>query len=178
MPDNERRQDHGIRTIEEFSSGLANDFRIVSQSNKDSASRLVWFVAISGFALVNMRSYAEAVSGTPLTRVQLSLISLPWALTAVSGVISHWLLGELIARDNEFHMLRQHAIRSFLANAQPKPSIHEILEILNVDDTDKDVAQRKRRVDALFPWVTWAERATFALLLLAFILSAVLPLVY
>jgi hypothetical protein len=176
MPD--QHQNHGTRTLEEFSSGIAKDFEIVTQSNRDSASRLVWFVAISGFALINMRVYGEAVAENPLTKSQLFLISLPWALTAISGVIAHWLLGELIARDNEFHMLRQHAIRSFLANAQPKPAIAEVLEILNVEDTDKDVALKKRRVNSLFPWVKWAERITFVLLLFGFALSVTLPIAF
>ena len=171
-------KDHGIRTIEEFSAGLRDDFVIVAQSNRDSAARLVWFVAIAGFALINMKSYAQALVPDALTKLQLIAVSLPWALTAIFGVIAHWLLGDLIARDNEFHMLRQHAIRSFLANAKPKPAIAEILEIINVDDTDKDVAQMKRRVKSLLPWVTRMERITFVMLLLGFGLSVLLPLAF
>ena len=47
--------------IEEFVNGLGRDHSIVTDSNKAAAARLVWFVAIAGFAFISMPRYAEMV---------------------------------------------------------------------------------------------------------------------
>ena len=99
------------------------------------------------------------------------MLSIPWALTPALGVVAHWLLGELIARDNTYYIIKQHAVRAFLATAKSVPSDEEVLSVWNVDETVKDAAYRKSRVDHLFPGVTWLERLTFIFLLLSIIVS-------
>lgn len=176
MTNNIDKKHFGIGAIEEFTKGLSRDFKIISESNKGAASRLVWFVAIAGFGFLNIRTFAETALNAELCKTQLILLSLPWALTAVVGIVSHWLLGELIARDNNYYILKQHAIRAFLATARKEPSLEEVLSILNVDDTDNEVKEKKELVAQLHPWVTRAERITFALLLFAFAWSVAFPL--
>lgn len=176
MSGEEGNNHHGVRALEVFADSLARDHSMVSEFNRGSASRLVWFVAIAGFGFLNIRSYAESVISQGIDTTYQILLSLPWSFTAIFGIISHWLLGELMARDNDFFMLRQHAIRSFLATAEKEPATSDVLSIIRVDETDQDVAERKRERDSLFPWVQWSERITFALLLLAFLWSAVFPL--
>jgi len=175
MPRRRRTTDHGITTVEELSTGLTRDQAIVSDSNKASATRLVWFVAISGFALINFPTLADRIAPSPLTSSQLLWLSLPWVLTAVSGVAAHWLLGDLVIRDNEYYIMKQHSIRAFLANADPKPAITDVLDMINIDDTDKDVARWKSRVRKLTPFVTWLERATFFFLIVSILATVAFP---
>ena len=175
MARKQTKSDHGIRTIEEFSAGLSRDQAIVSDSNKGSATRLVWFVGISGFALINFPPLADRLASTPLNSIQLLVISTPWVLTAVLGVLAHWLLGDLVARDNEYYILKQHALRAFLANAEAKPEIADVHEMINVDDTDKDVALLRSRVTRLFPSASRIERATFILLIVSIIVTVLYP---
>jgi hypothetical protein len=176
MPENAGQKSLGIRTVEAWVNGLPADHAIISKGNRDSASRLVWFVAIAGFGFINIHNYALALLGDRLTRAQFVYLSIPWALTAISGIVAHWLLGELIARDDARHILKQHAIRAFLATTVAEPTVEQTLGILNVDDEDKDVARLNQRVKCLVPWVSWAERVTFILLLLSFASALVYPL--
>jgi len=170
--------DYAIRTIETFADGLTRDFHVIAELNKAAASRLVWFVGIAGLALLNVRSLASAIVGSKLSSNQLLLLSSPWALTAVFGVLAHWSHGELTARDNAYYIVKQHAIRAFLATPERNPKLTEILQILNVDDTDDEVRKRRGRVEQLSKVVTWLERITFGLLLLSFIWSLVYPAIF
>lgn len=104
------------------------------------------------------------------------ILVMPWAMAGLSGVIAHWLLGEVTARDNVYYVVKQHGIRAFLATAPPQPTVEDVLEVLNIDETNEEVASRKRQVDRISPWATRAERLTFSLLILSFAWSIIFPL--
>jgi hypothetical protein len=167
--------DHGVKTVQAYIDGLSRDYDIVARNNNGVASRLVWFVAIAGFSLLNVGSLANSIVGTPLTEFQLVFLVLPWALVGLAGIVAHWLLGELSAKDNEYHVIKQHSIRSWLANAAQTPSVQDVLDIINVDNTDEEVATRKKAVDKLAPTASWWENATFVTLIFSFAWSVLYP---
>ncbi len=176
MSSKESTTDHGIETVEIFADGLARDYAILNQNNNSAAARLVWFVAIAGFALLNVGSLANSIIGTPLAQLHFVLLVFPWALAGLCGIVAHWLNGEVMARDNVYHILKQHAIRAWLANAPRQPSVQEVLSIINVDTTDDEVAKRKSAVDKISPAARWWENATFASLIFSFSWSVLFPL--
>ena len=128
MPSKERATNRGIETVETFADGLARDHAVLNQNNNSAAARLVWFVAIAGFALLNVGSLANSIIETPLARLHLVVLVFPWALAGLCGIIAHWLNGEVMARDNVYHILKQHSIRAWLANAPQQPSVKEARE--------------------------------------------------
>jgi hypothetical protein len=167
---------YGIRTIEEFSSGLARDQEIVKNINNSVASKLIWFVAIAGFSLLNINSLAERLAGVELGTLQLIIIVLPWVLTAIVGIVAYSLLLEMVSRDNIYYIHKQHEIRAFIANARSTPSLEEVLEVLDIDKTSADVALRKSEVDRISPWVNRFENLSLYLLILSFLISVLLPI--
>ena len=169
--------DYAHATIREFADGLSRDFGVFAEINKGTATRLVWFVAISGFALLNVRDLAEAVARRRFDGILLFLLVLPWVIAAVLGLVAHWLLGDVTAKDTVYYIMKQHAIRAFLATASSHPTIAETLSILDVDDTDKEVASRKKAVEQVSPWADAAEKATFAAIIFSLVWSVVYPLI-
>ncbi len=98
-------------------------------------------------------------------------------IAAVLGLVAHWLLGDVTAKDTVYYIMKQHAIRAFLATASSHPTIAETLSILDVDDTDKEVASRKKAVEQVSPWADAAEKATFAAIIFSLVWSVVYPLI-
>jgi len=176
MSPQSRKDDIGITTVQTFADGLIRDRSIVVDNNNSAATRLVWFVAIAGFGLLNVDNLAEAIVGISLTKSQLVLLVLPWALVGLSGVIAHWNLGELGAKDNEYYMMKQHSVRAWLAAAPKNPKINDVLDILNVDETDTEVSSRKKVVEKLAPTASWWEKVTFIFLIISFVWSVLYPL--
>ena len=176
MPSNKSTSDHGIETVKTFADGLVRDHEILTQNNNSAAARLVWFVAIAGFAFLNVGNLANSIIGISLAQLQLVLLAFPWALAALCGIVAHWLNGEVMARDNVYHIIKQHSIRAWLANAPRRTSVQEVLSIVNVDTTDDEVKKRKDAVDKITPAARWWESATFASLIFSFIWSVLFPL--
>ena len=177
MPQERKTQNFGIETVRTFIDGLGRDYAVISANNNSAASRLVWFVAIAGFALLNVGKLAKGIVGSSLTSGENVLLVLPWAFVGLCGVIAHWLTGELGAIDNNYYMMKQHSIRSWLATAPRNPKIQEVTDILNVDEKDPEVSIRRKAVEKLAPAVSFWEKATFIALLISFAWSVIFPLI-
>ena len=169
---------HGIRTVEEFSEGLARDQEIISSINDAVASKIIWFVAISGFVFLNAPKFVETISPAAPQPVELLLVVAPWAITAACGILAYVLLLEIVGKDKIYYIMKQHAVRAYLANASEVPHVPDVLSILNVDEDNEEVAKRKAAVDKLSPWGPRLENLTLILLLSSFVLSLVVVVIY
>jgi hypothetical protein len=178
MANSQADKDRGQKVLEQYADGLSRDQAIISEDNKESDTRLIWFVAISGFALLNLPTLADRIASKSLDSTEVIIISIPWAITAIFAVITHWLLGELVTRDHSYYCMKQHSIRSFIANIANKSSMKEVIDIINVDLTDKEVAKYKSLVDNFFPIVLWSERITFLLVIFSFLNSILYPALF
>lgn len=177
MEDEFPRDELAFRTIETLNDNLRRDFEIIGEVNKNTAARLVWFVAIAGFALLNVSSLANNLIEPDLTSSQQFILVLPWSISALLGILAHWLLGEVTSRDSIYYMVKRHAIRSFLATAPPRPTVQQVLNIIDIDETDQEIAKKKEAVDRLNPWSVWAERLTFVFLMFSFVWSILFPFI-
>lgn len=161
------------KTIETMAERSDKDFVLISETNRASSARLVWFVAIAGFSLINISTLAEAITGSPVEGLSLMCLALPWSGTALFGILAHWALGDLMAKEKERHIVRMHDFYSFLVTAGDEPSEEKTLAIIRGDD--KDVKSREKAVKSLFPWVLCLERLTFICLCFAFVWSIIFP---
>jgi ribose/xylose/arabinose/galactoside ABC-type transport system permease subunit len=158
-----------LKIIESYAQRISQANELVESNNKASASRLVWFVAIAGYAFLNVPVYIKALSDEPVSGVALVVITIPWALTALLGIVTHWLLGELIDLDIIWYITYMADINAFIVTKDGEVTDRQLLDLL--DEKDKNVQARRKNVERFKPWVQWAERLTFFFLCMSFVWS-------
>jgi hypothetical protein len=103
-------------------------------------------------------------------------LSVPWVLSAFLGVITHFLIDEVAAKDDLYFTKKLAAIDLHRIDAKDgKANPDEMLQI--VRDTYPDIEQAKKAVDTWSFWSRWFERLTFTSLVVGFIWAIVGPLV-
>jgi hypothetical protein len=158
-----------LKIINSYAERISQALELRESTNKASASRLVWFVAIAGYAFLNVPVYIKALSDEPVSGVTLVVITIPWVLTALLGVVTHWLLSELIALDNLWYITYMANINAFIVTKDGEITDRQLLDLL--DEKDPNVQARRKNVERLEPWVKWAERFTFFFLCISFVSS-------
>jgi len=163
-----------VMLVEAYVDRCRDDYAMASEINKSAQARLVWFVAIAGFALLNARGLAEAVSGTTLGGNQLLLLASPWAITAILGIAAHWTIGDFDFRNMRYQSCRLNRFQAFVALAREEPSDDEVNELL--DEKHEDISKSRSAANKVEPIASWLERLTFVALAAAFVWSIVYPL--
>jgi hypothetical protein len=124
-----------VNVLESYAERLSKNQELDASQYESSASRLVWFVAIAGYAFLNVPIYLNAISKDSVRGMMLIIISAPWALTAVFGVITHWILGELASKDNQYYANLIGSIYSLIVKKGDKITDQQVLDILNESDS-------------------------------------------
>ena len=165
-----------IRTIEEYSNGLTRDFEVFQEIQKSASDRMIWYTAISGFALVNIHGLANIISPSSLSGIQVAIVTIPWALAGLSAIIAHWLLGDVRAKDNAYYLTKKHVAQTFLATLTKEPRLEDVLAIIDSDKTNQLVIKLGNEVRKISPWFRRVEKLTLFLLFVAFSWSLLYPL--
>ena len=148
-----------VNVLESYAERLSKNQELDASQNKSSASRLVWFVAIAGYAFLNVPMYLKAISEDSVDGMMLIIISAPWALTAVFGVITHWILGELTSKDIQYYANLIGSIYSLIVEKGDKITDQQVFYILN--ESDSVIQESRKSVRQLEPWVRWMSHLTF-----------------
>jgi hypothetical protein len=164
-----------VRVLESYAERLSRDQELVASQNESSASRLVWFVAIAGYAFLNVPIYLRALSDESVSGGMLIIISAPWALTAVFGVITHWIQGELTSKDNQCYAKRIENLYALIMTEGDKISDQQVLDLLQ--EKNDDIQACRQSVKKLEPWVKWMSHLTFFSLCFSILWSVVFVLI-
>ena len=164
-----------MKVLEGYAERLSKYQELVTSHHESSAARLVWFVAIAGYAFLNVPIYLKSLSDDSVSGIMLVIISAPWALTAVFGVITHWILGELTSKDNQYYALLIGSINSLIVTKGDKTSDQEVLDLL--DGNDSELLDHSKSVKQLDPWVKWMSHLTFFSLCFSILWSVVFVLI-
>lgn len=152
-------------------------FREPIQKTRASArERLVWFVGIAGYAILNAKVYWEALGGRTFTGIEIFWLSLPWALSAFLSVITHFVIDEAGARDDILFTKKLATIDLYKIDIEEgKADLAKILRIFN--DTHPDYIEIKKSSDKWSSFAKWLERITFAALVSGFIWALIGPMI-
>ncbi len=148
----------------------------IRETRTSARQRLVWFVGIAGYAILNAKVYWEVLGGKKFSGVEILWLSLPWVLSALLSVITHFVIDEAGARDDmlftkKLATIDLHRIDIEEGNAD----LSEIVQIFS--DTHPDYMDIKNSSDRWSSFAKWLERATFATLVSGFIWSLIGPLI-
>jgi len=163
-----------IEFVQEAIEDLMRNHDIVTRGNNSIATRLVWFVAIAGFALLNVPDLATSLSGTSMSGTMLLLLMVPWAAAAIFGVIGHWQLGVVSFRDAKYFNEKRARLNLFRMARASSASYEECQAIM--EDQDEHLRDLFRRLRRSGRWATVFEQATLVAVCIAFVWSIVFPL--
>jgi hypothetical protein len=164
-----------VEVLESYAERLSRNQELAASQHKSSAARLVWFVAIAGYAFLNVPIYMKTLSDDSVSGIMLIIISAPWALTAVFGVITHWILGELTLKDNQCYANLIESIYALIMREGDKIRDQQVLDLLN--EKDSDIQECRKGVKQLESWVKWMSHLTFFSLCISILWSVVFVLI-
>jgi len=149
---------------------------IAEETRASARSRLVWFVAIAGFAILNGKKIWDPIAEREITGIALALLALPWAIAALLAVITHFIIDEAGAKDDLYYVKKSTAIDLQLEREKHGDADYmNMVEIIN--DTHEDLAEPKKMSAKWGNLARWLERMTFIFLVAGFLWALIGPFV-
>ncbi len=164
--------------MDSFISDFREDHRITTESNNSSKSRLVWFVALAGYGFINISPFLDSMFGETFSNVEKILISLPWVITILVGVIAHMRLGDFTMLDDSYYLIYLSALTSFRALRTNEDRSDDLVVFFNIHEADSDVIEARDNVNKMHLWANRFERGTYYLIIFSFFWSVIGPLVF
>jgi len=164
--------DQTVQSFYEITKRGAEQFKTYINSSK---TRLVWFVGISGFALLNGEKLWSKISSTDVEGLNFLWLSLPWLLSILLALISHYVMDQVIIKfnkytDNKLSMIDLHGNKITRGNFDV-----EEFELLLYDE-HPDLKDLKESTDTYLNWANRFEISSFAFLVFGFIWSVLYPI--
>ena len=162
--------------IESYSRIFGGFYEMAEKTRASAKNRLVWFVAIAGFAILNGKNFWDPVADGEFTGVALALLALPWAIAALLAVVTHFVIDEVGVRDVLFFVKKRAAIDLHLKRVKDGQADHmEMIKIIN--STHRDLVEPKKTVERWLCAARWLERIAFIVLALGFLWALIGPFV-
>lgn len=140
-------------------------------------SKLVWFVAISGFGFINIRNVFEGIVKIDLSSLSILIISIPWVLTSISGILAYYFKLEMKSKDILYFMSLISEIEAFLLINQDI-EITQVLEVINIDKNNEKISNIKKQVNQFSKIASFFEKGTLIFLLSSFLIAICVLMVY
>jgi hypothetical protein len=141
-------------------------FEIFQRIGNESKSRIIWLVAIAGFAIVNI----PTLSAHSTLNWASSLAPAAWVFTALLGAITHWQFRNRSIAEVLTYIAKRELLLAYIANGPGSATMSELNEIL---------AHKKEPLPKHFKsqqsTTTFADRMEFATMI-AFALSMALTI--
>ncbi len=166
---------HIERIIESTINSFDYDTRTTTEFRSALRTRFVWYVGLSGYALLNAKIFWEAIRGAPITGLNLVWLASPWIIAVIVAVVAQYFTDKWAARDDSYRFLKRGLLDMLRIKAQiGAASVDEYNSILK--DEEPSLQQTAKHVNALERWVSRLERLTFVFLMLGFVWAAIGPL--
>lgn len=158
-----------IDTLKSLLNSTQRNYSLADLINKSALSRLVWFVAISGFGLTFSWQFLDRLQIEHIPIVAIILISAPWLISAILSIAAHYSIDEMV-RFDQLHIAAKISLIELLTIdlQRDKEVTDQAVQIIN----DTHPAYREYVANAK-QWnkvTTLIERSSLITLLISFIL--------
>ena len=152
-------------------------FRDIAESTRNSArNRLLWFVAIAGFAILNGNPLWDGLGRVHFSGILLAALAAPWVLSALFAVVTHFIIDEAKVRDDDYFVKKLTLIELQLeAERANRADPNNMKAIIN--DTHSDLVEPRRDTERWGNSAKWLERITFWLLIIGFLWAMTGPFI-
>ena len=151
-----------IKTAEQVVSSLDKMYEITHKLESENASRMVWLVGISGFAILNLPNVLTKIFSPSF------LDFIPWLITAIFGVMAHWFHRNVSIQNFSLYVVKRESLLTFIINGADS-AIYDDLQKILTNKTEKlqEIAKAHGRATA---FATRFEQLTFLSFLVGLIL--------
>ncbi len=144
--------------------------------NKDEISGLIWYVAISGFAILNIPSYANSIKGGALTGFEIMILSIPWAFTASFGILAHAYQSHIVYVNKLFQTThRLYILKILQMNKITDDDFNSVYTYIDKDERLKKLAKQSYWIERV---AKIASKMTFLFLILSLLWSVIYPIIF
>ncbi len=161
-----------VQSLAESTQRGQEQYKSLAQSSK---TRLVWFVGISGFAILNVASVWDEIMINPIEGIDIFWLTLPWLLSVFSALITHFLMDKADIHfskfiNNKLSLIELHKIQ--VTNGIIDEKEFKLL----LYDNHPDLEILKDNADNWINCINIFETITFGSLVIGFIWAIIFPL--
>ena len=141
--------------VERYFEQVKRHPELAKGTRRSAQGRLVWFVAISGFALLNGQALWTALMRRTVDGTDLLALAIPWVATALLSIAAHILTDQVEVYDDLAFEVKYASLNVLLDKFDMEQPVsgREFMDIIG-EETD----QLREAGERLKPWLTWARR--------------------
>lgn len=133
------------------------------EPRKSERDRLVWYVGIAGYVLLNANESWKVLLGRDLGPNDLLSLSVPWTVAALLALLAHLATDEWFERDSlQYHALSAEVDRLRSLGAERAIDSQEVVDLIG--SSTPHLSTLKLRVERSGWWARWLRRAAFTTL--------------
>ena len=102
-------------------------FETIQKLESENMSRIVWLVALAGFALINI----PTVAGSLILNDSLSAIMLAWIVMAFRGSITHWQFRNKSVKNLQLYTVKRELLMAYVTNGEDVATLADLQAITN-----------------------------------------------
>ena len=91
-----------IKMLQTFPEMYFSSQESVNQRRSSLRTRLVWYVGISGYVLLNSKELWKAISLRERVGLDILWLSLPWVICSLLGAVTYFLVDEAARKNDNF----------------------------------------------------------------------------
>jgi len=138
----------------------------VSDSRATETNRLVWYVGIAGYVLVNAQAQWKILLARDPTAYDLTWLSVPWVVSAITALLAHLATAERIDREHQqFYAMRVAMDSLLVTENEPKQAVDKLKGIL---DCSEHLLKYRTATERWQRMALWLQRLALAAVLFAF----------
>jgi hypothetical protein len=151
-----------IKTAEQMVESLDKMYEVTHKLESENASRMVWLVGISGFAILNLPNVFSQKFAPSFSDF------IPWLVTAIFGVLAHWSHRNVSIQNFSLYIVKRESLLTFITNGAENAIFDDLQKILtNKTEKLQEVGKAHNRATA---FATRFEQLTFLSFLAGLIL--------
>jgi hypothetical protein len=172
----------------------------VSQQRTALRTRLVWYVGISGYVLINSKSVWTTIAQREINGMEAFWLLIPWVISALFGAVTYFIADEAFIKKDRHFLRKVTYIKSLSVGLESdleywrqgysrdsieKNVVKQMQEHANtlkemmdiIRDEDPEYKESLDVIERLSSLVSFFDRLTFIFLVIGFIWTIVGPLV-
>jgi hypothetical protein len=151
-----------IKAAERMVVSLDKMYEVTHKLEIENASRMVWLVGISGFAILNLPNVFSQEHSLSYSDF------ITWLITAIFGVLAHWSHRNVSIQNFNLYVVKRESLLNFIINGAENAIFDDLQQILsNKINKLQEVAQAHNRATTI---ATRFEQITFLSFLVGLIL--------
>ena len=142
-----------VKTAEQMVESLDKMYEVTHKLESENASRMVWLVGISGFAILNLPNVFSQKFAPSFSDF------IPWLMTAIFGVLAHWSHRNVSIQNFSLYIVKRESLLSFITNGAESAIFDDLQKILtNKTEKLQELGKAHNRATA---FATRFEQLTF-----------------